>query len=199
MFQFVKAQMNLMDKKQQILQAAIELFATHGYEKTSIATICEHVKVSKGAVFHHFKNKDELLREAFIRMAQIMNEIADNLDIINDGLSAKERLVNLLEQIFSSMASAEQKLYYQFDFQVLSQPSLRLVLKDLIEERYRLAMASFQSILRDIPSADGVIDSHMLIAEIDGIALNYLFAKDDYPLKEIKRRFINKYLLLLSL
>lgn len=199
MYQFVKAQMNLMDKKQQILQAAIELFATHGYEKTSIATICEHVKVSKGAVFHHFKNKDELLREAFIRMAQIMNEIADNLDVINDGLSAKERLVNLLEQIFSSMASAEQKLYYQFDFQVLSQPSLRLVLKDLIEERYRLAMASFQSILRDIPSADGVIDSHMLIAEIDGIALNYLFAKDDYPLKEIKRRFINKYLLLLSL
>ena len=199
MFQFVKAQMNLMDKKQQILQAAIELFATHGYEKTSIATICEHVKVSKGAVFHHFKNKDELLREAFIRMAQIMNEIADNLDIINDGLSAKERLVNLLEQIFSSMASAEQKLYYQFDFQILSQPSLRLVLKDLIEERYRLAMASFQPILRDIPSADGVIDSHMLIAEIDGIALNYLFAKDDYPLKEIKRRFINKYLLLLGL
>ena len=195
----VETQVNSMDKKQQILQAAIELFAIQGYEKTSIAAICEHVKVSKGAVFHHFKNKEELLREAFIRMAQIMNEIADNLDVINEGLSTKEKLVNLLEHIFSSMASAEHKLYYQFDFQVLSQPSLRLVLNDLIEERYRLAMASFQPILGDVPSADGMVDGQMLIAEIDGIALNYLFAEDDYPLEAIKERFIKKYLLLLGL
>ncbi|MEM9215423.1 MAG: TetR/AcrR family transcriptional regulator, partial [Cyanobacteria bacterium P01_F01_bin.150] len=64
-----------MNKKQQIIQAAIELFATCGYEKTSIAAICEQAKVSKGAVFHHFKNKDELLREVFVRMAQIINEV----------------------------------------------------------------------------------------------------------------------------
>ena len=49
------------------------------------------------------------------------------------------------------------------------------------------------------PSANSFVDSHMLIAEIDGIALNYLFAEDDYPLEEIKQRFINKYILLLGL
>ena len=61
------------------------------------------------------------------------------------------------------------------------------------------AMASFQPILGDVPSADGMVDSQMLIAEIDGIALNYLFAEDDYPLEAIKERFIKKYLLLLGL
>ena len=187
-----------MDKKQQIIQAAIELFTTQGYEKTSIAAICELAKASKGAVFHHFKNKDELLREVFIRMAEIINDVGDNANAINDGLPAKERMVNYLEQIFLSMTSPEQKLYYQFDFQVLSQPSMREVVKDLIEERYQLMIVGFQSILSDIPSADCIVDSHMLIAEIDGIALNYLFAKDDYPLKEIKDRFIKKYLLLLG-
>lgn len=187
-----------MDKKQQIIQSSIELFATHGYEKTSIVSICEQANVSKGAVFHHFKNKDELLREAFIRMSQIMNEVDARVSVISEGATPKEKLVNLLEQIFLSMANAEQKLYYQFDFQALSQLSTRVILKDLIEERHLLAMKSFQSILCDIPSANNIVDSHMLIAEIDGIALNYLFAKDDYPLEKIKERFIKKYLLLLG-
>ena len=88
------------------------------------------------------------------------------------------------------MTYVEQKMYYQFDFQILSQSSLRVMLQDLIDERYRLMMDSFETILRDIPSANSVVDSHMLIAEISGIALNYLFAKDDYPLAEIKERFI---------
>ena len=188
-----------MDKKQHIIQAAIELFTTQGYEKTSIAAVCELAKASKGAVFHHFKNKDELLREVFIRMAEIINCVGDETNAINDGLPVKERMANYLENIFVSMTSPEQKLYYQFDFQVLSQPSMRAVVKDLIEERYQLMMDEFQSILSDIPSVNGIVDSHMLIAEIDGIALNYLFAEDDYPLEAIKERFIKKYLLLLDL
>lgn len=188
-----------MGKKEQIIQATIELFARHGYEKTSIAAICEHAKVSKGAIFHHFKNKEELIREIFVRMAQVINEVGNNVNSINEGLPAKERLVNLLEQIFVSMTDPEQKLYYQLDFQVLCQSSIRTILKDLVEERYQLMMHSFESVLCDIPLANSTVDSHMLIAEIDGIALNYLFAKDDYPLEEIKDRFIKKYLLLLGL
>ena len=188
-----------MDKKQQIIESAIALFATTGYEKTSIAAICEHSEVSKGLVFHHFKNKEGLLREVFMRMAEIINEVSGNSVVVSKELSAKEQLVNFLEEIFVSMASPEQKLYYQFDFQVLCQPSARLILKDLFDERYQLMMNSFQDILCEIPAANPLVDSHMLIAEIDGIALNYLFAKDDYPLTEIKDRFIQKQLSLLGL
>lgn len=188
-----------MDKKKQIIDSAIELFATTGYEKTAITAICEHSQVSKGLVFHHFKNKEGLLREVFIRMAEIINEVGDNITNVNKELSAKEKLVNYLEAIFLSMTSPEHKLYYQFDFQVLCQPSTRTLLKDLFDERYQLMMTSFQEILCDIPTATPLVDSHMMIAEIDGIALNYLFAKDDYPLTEIKDRFIQKQLLLLGL
>ncbi|WP_033093207.1 TetR/AcrR family transcriptional regulator [Colwellia psychrerythraea] len=188
-----------MDKKQQIIDVAIKLFATQGYENTPISIICEQSKVSKGLVFHHFKNKDGLLREVFLRMAQIIEGVGDNADLVNEDLTAKDRLVSHLDKIFLSMTSAEHKLYYQFDFQVLCQPALRVLLKDLFDERYKLMMESFQSILRDIPSASSFVDSHMLIAELDGIALNYLFAEDDYPLEEIKQRFIGKYILLLGL
>ncbi|PSV64812.1 TetR/AcrR family transcriptional regulator [Photobacterium profundum] len=188
-----------MDKKKQIIESAIELFATTGYEKTSIAAICEHSSVSKGLVFHHFKNKEGLLKEVFTRMAEIINEVGDKSASVNKELSPKENLVNYLEEIFLSMASPEHKLYYQFDFQILCQPSTRALLKDLFDERYQLMMTSFQDILCGIPAATPLVDSHMIIAEIDGIALNYLFAKEDYPLMEIKDRFIQKQLLLLGL
>ncbi|MEH6453452.1 MAG: TetR/AcrR family transcriptional regulator, partial [Psychromonas sp.] len=175
------------------------LFATTGYEKTSIAAICAHSQVSKGLVFHHFKNKEGLLREVFLRMSEIINQVSDNATGVNNVLSPKEKLVTFLEDIFVSMASPEQRLYYQFDFQVLCQPSARLVLKDLFDQRYQLMVTSFSDILCEIPSAKTIVDSHMLIAEIDGIALNYLLANDDYPLMAIKDRFIQKQLLLLGL
>jgi len=188
-----------MDKKKQIIDSAITLFATTGYEKTSIAAICAHSQVSKGLVFHHFKNKEGLLKEVFLRMSEIINEVGDNTTDVNKELSPKEKLVNLLENIFVSMASPEQRLYYQFNFQVLCQPSARLVLKDLFDQRYQLMIASFTNILCEIPASTPLVDSQMLIAEIDGIALNYLFADDDYPLMAIKDRFIQKQLLLLDL
>lgn len=188
-----------MDKKQEIIRAAIKLFATSGYERTSISTICEYANVSKGGLFHHFKNKEELLREVFVRMEQIVNEVGDKVDAANEGQSPKERLVTLLNHIFLSMSDPEQRLYYQFDFQVLCQPSTRKILEDLIDERYQRQMESFETILRDIPTADSVVDNHMLIAEIDGIAVNYLFAKEGYPLEEIQKKLIKKYLLLLGL
>ncbi|MBU2972505.1 TetR/AcrR family transcriptional regulator [Pseudoalteromonas sp. C2R02] len=188
-----------MDKKQQIMDVAIELFAKRGYENTPISAICKHSNVSKGLAFHHFENKEGLLREVFLRMAQIIEEVGDNVDLVNEELSTKERFVSHLEKIFLSMTCAEHKLYYQFDFQVLCQPALRTLLKDLFDERYQLMLESFQSILNDIPSADSLVDSHMLIAELDGIALNYLFAEDEYPLTKIKQRFIKKHLLLLGL
>ncbi|GEA52213.1 TetR family transcriptional regulator [Vibrio inusitatus NBRC 102082] len=188
-----------MDRKRQIIDSAIELFATKGYENTSVAAICEHSNVSKGLVFHHFKNKDGLLREVFMRMAEIINEVGES--VVNTDLeqSPKARLVDFLDKIFLSMASPEHKLYYQVDFQILCQRSTRTLLKDLFDERYQLMMTSFEEILRDIPAATPEVDSHMIIAEIDGIALNYLFATKDYPLMAIKDRFIQKQLLLLGL
>ncbi|MCZ8488203.1 TetR/AcrR family transcriptional regulator [Vibrio lentus] len=51
-----------MDKKQkQVIQAAIEL--SHTGEKRLSQQVCETAKVSKGLVFHHFQNKDDLLQD----------------------------------------------------------------------------------------------------------------------------------------
>lgn len=43
-----------------ILQKAFELIYKNGYQSTSIDVIIASTKVTKGAFFYHFKNKDEM-------------------------------------------------------------------------------------------------------------------------------------------
>ncbi|UXI01372.1 TetR/AcrR family transcriptional regulator [Photobacterium sp. TY1-4] len=48
-------------KKQQILNAALTLFAQQGIEATSTASIAKQADVATGTLFHHFANKQELI------------------------------------------------------------------------------------------------------------------------------------------
>ncbi|WP_454117984.1 TetR/AcrR family transcriptional regulator [Microbacterium lacticum] len=44
-----------------ITRAAVDLFATRGYETTSVQQIVEAAGVTKGAMYHYFASKDDLL------------------------------------------------------------------------------------------------------------------------------------------
>ena len=48
--------------REQILNAALELFSTHGYRATSVREIAETAGVSTGNVYHHFPDKDTIFR-----------------------------------------------------------------------------------------------------------------------------------------
>jgi TetR/AcrR family transcriptional regulator, transcriptional repressor for nem operon len=43
-----------------LLEAAVPLIRTKGYSATSVDELCAAAGVTKGALFHHFKSKDEL-------------------------------------------------------------------------------------------------------------------------------------------
>lgn len=44
-----------------VTRAAVELFATQGYQTTSVQQIVEAAGVTKGAMYHYFASKDDLL------------------------------------------------------------------------------------------------------------------------------------------
>ena len=52
--------------KQEILDAALELFSTQGYEATSISQLAEAVGIRKASLYSHFENKQAIL-DALIR------------------------------------------------------------------------------------------------------------------------------------
>lgn len=48
------------DKKDRIYLAAIEVFAHHGFENTTVDEIAQKAKIAKGTIYYHFKSKDEI-------------------------------------------------------------------------------------------------------------------------------------------
>ena len=59
--------------KQEILEAALELFSVQGFEATSISQIASAVGIRKASLYSHFENKqailDELVKEVLERYA----------------------------------------------------------------------------------------------------------------------------------
>jgi len=48
------------DARLKLLDAALSIIRTKGYSATTVDELCAAAGVTKGAFFHHFKNKDEL-------------------------------------------------------------------------------------------------------------------------------------------
>jgi len=64
--------------RKRILDAAMQMFLTEGYEKTSIRNIADKIEYSPATLYLYFKDKDELLyavqKEAFARMDEAFTE-----------------------------------------------------------------------------------------------------------------------------
>ena len=178
----------MLSKKEIVLNVATKLFAEQGFENTSVAKICEEASVSKGLVYHHFKTKDDILRQIFSDATNRMIAISNSADIV---LKPKQQITTLIKNIFSQLKV--DKLYFQLNLNIMLQPSTRTILKDLIIIRSKHILDKTKSLFDSLDVSQNDIRSYMFIAEIDGIALNYLTVFEDYPLEAIKNHLILKY------
>ncbi|TJY33452.1 TetR/AcrR family transcriptional regulator [Pontimicrobium aquaticum] len=177
-----------MDKRKQIIDVATNLFSKKGYENTPLSAVCEVAKVSKGLIFHHFKSKNDLLREIFHNTTKLMVDINQ---CSNVNQSPNERLHAIIESVFKQLET--DKMLFQLNLNLMLQPSTRDTLKDLINERSNLILNATKKLFNEIDSNNADVLSYIFIAELDGIALNYLCIFDDYPLAKIKKQILSKY------
>ncbi|PJE94897.1 TetR family transcriptional regulator [Streptomyces carminius] len=73
---------------ERLLAAATRLFADRGYDRTSVQEIVEAAGVTKGALYHYFGSKDELLHEIYGRVLRLRQE---RLDAFADADAPVER------------------------------------------------------------------------------------------------------------
>ena len=73
-----------------VLRAAIDLFNRKGYDATSIGDVADELGVTKSAVYHHVRSKEQLLSEALDEALEEL-EAAVTRAVTADG-SAYERL-----------------------------------------------------------------------------------------------------------
>jgi AcrR family transcriptional regulator len=63
------------DTREKIQAVALELFAEHGYEKTSLREIAERLDVTKAALYYHFNTKEDIVVSLFDKLLADMDEI----------------------------------------------------------------------------------------------------------------------------
>lgn len=53
--------------QQRILKTAAQLFAAHGFHAVGMQALCETLDISRGAFYHHFRSKDDVLDDICTR------------------------------------------------------------------------------------------------------------------------------------
>ncbi len=62
-----------------VTRAAVELFATQGYANTSVQQIVAAAGVTKGAMYHYFESKDDLLFGIYDRLLALQRTRLDEI------------------------------------------------------------------------------------------------------------------------
>jgi AcrR family transcriptional regulator len=83
--------------KRHIIDATIHLMATKGYGYTSISDISEATGLTKGALYHHFSNKEELFE---VSVAYIADIIEDKLLSIGMDQASSSKILGVVFDVF---------------------------------------------------------------------------------------------------
>ena len=97
--------------RQRIVAAAVALFAEQGYDATSVNQVVARAGVAKGALYHHFESKDDLLYEVYRELVD--RQLAGLRAILAEGGPPTATLPALIDDLVSTTAAsaAEAKVF----------------------------------------------------------------------------------------
>lgn len=85
------------ERKNEILDAAEELFAAKGYEATSTGDILDRVGIARGTLYYHFQSKEDILDALIERINGTMVAGAKRI--------AEDKSIPVVERIIRTIAS----------------------------------------------------------------------------------------------
>src|SRR5438045_4373680 len=66
-------------KREAILRTAVQLFLERSYTRTALNDIAERLSITKPALYHYFRNKDEILLECYRWGCMLIRETLDEI------------------------------------------------------------------------------------------------------------------------
>lgn len=169
------------DSRDEILRAAIRLFASRGFHETSMSEVARAAHVSKALIFWHFKTKEELFMAVLSRLlepyvidfaeeagaldikAQILKLVEAYLSFVSDNASSVRFFVAQLlhdEHLAEGLVGQVLQLYDGY----------RALLVDLI------ARAQARDIcVKDFPPDAAV---SFLLSTLNGLLIGFLFMRN---------------------
>lgn len=134
-----------MDKREQILIAALNLFVEFGFHGTPTSKIAKEAGVANGTLFHYFPTKEDLIIALYTDIKERMGcYIIENT---TDEINLKE---TLKKQFLASMYWAlEYKAEFHFVEQFNSSPFLSHVALEVVEKYMKPFMVRLNKGIED--------------------------------------------------
>lgn len=88
-----------------ILSVSAKLFLEKGFDKTSMIDIAETAGISKGAIYHHFQSKDEIIKAVMERQERAIKTTMERWVSETGSLNGKEKLQFILEKNIDSQTA----------------------------------------------------------------------------------------------
>ncbi|MCF8029688.1 MAG: TetR family transcriptional regulator [Desulfohalobiaceae bacterium] len=170
-------------KYEQILEAAIRVFARQGYHNSTISQVAREAGVGDGTIYLYFKNKDDILDNFFsYKTTQIFSQFKEEVDTCHNALEKLERLVA------SHLTEFEQNR----DLAVVYEVETRMR-RHLSDEKIKEMSRMYFDLVAEIVEQgrqEGTIRQNIpvhlvkqyLIGAVDEVITTWLYSSKDYRL-----------------
>ena len=183
-------------RRGQLIDATINSIAKHGIGGTTMSTVTEIAGLSIGIVNFHFESKQNLFQETLVFLAREHHDCWHKA-YSDAGLSAREKLLAIVDAHFHSDICSSKKLAVWFAF--YGEAGRRAVYRSLIDriddERLDISTTLCAQIREDgnypVPSARQI--ARTLEGLYDGLWLNILMYPGNFSRAE-GRRQVRAYL-----
>ncbi|MFI6293081.1 TetR/AcrR family transcriptional regulator [Nonomuraea sp. NPDC050790] len=149
-------------RRQEILDAAVRVFARKGFAASRIDDVAEEAGIGKGSVYLYFDSRDSLLEAAFSQYT------ADADAVLREALEGTgpplERLSTLVRGILDVIAAAPD----------LARTLLDLWATDHMRPAYRAYRAAIAELIGQIRPGLGLPHATVIVGAIEGVVLQWL-------------------------
>lgn len=173
------------ERHDQILAAALRVFAQKGLAAAKISDIAAAAGLSHGLVYHYFRSKDEIFTKLVERALD-----ASLGTIMAAGQmqgSPWERIRTMTETIFSGSYSGDSPYYYMIMLQAFTSDAVPAVAKELVWKQVPLYNDYLVPVIREgqksgeVASGDPVVLATMYFGMIQGLAVIKAMGGDTVP------------------
>ena len=106
---FLRTQEDSLATRKKILESAQRLFTRRGYERTSLSDIAKYAGVTRGAIYWHFENKEELL----VNLMDFIDTEMFSIQLLHDAADpAEPDPLSKLKTCIKSMVDEESNKFF---------------------------------------------------------------------------------------
>jgi AcrR family transcriptional regulator len=173
--------------RQQILDAAFELFANEGFTKTSIAAVAKKAEVSKGLIYHYFDSKQDILNGIFGQLIELGEDVLE----MDESLSPREKIRTILNRTFHFIENKPDMARLMVSLAL--QPGTFNNIQGQIKLAQDGQLKQYVELFEELGYEQPELEAYELGATIDGIMMGYISMGDEYPLQELKTKILENY------